>query len=214
MRTMVSCGVPACSVVSDPSCPVFIACSMSMHSAPRTSPTTMRSGRMRRALVTKSRMVTAPCPSIDASRASSLTTWGWHANLSSAESSIVTIRSFFGISQDNALSSVVLPEPVPPATAKSCRNLTAQDSNPAYQLGSDPSLTSSSKELIRSENFRMVTQVPSIAAGGITTLTRYPLGRRALTSGLRSSTRLPKGEMMRSTTIRICSSLSNRGPRG
>ena len=39
----------------DPSWPVFIACSMSSDSAPRTSPMTMRSGRMRRLLRSKSR---------------------------------------------------------------------------------------------------------------------------------------------------------------
>ena len=39
-------------VVRLPSWPVFIACSMSSASSPRTSPTMMRSGRMRRALMT------------------------------------------------------------------------------------------------------------------------------------------------------------------
>src|ERR671931_318080 len=37
-------GVFACTVVSDPSWPVFIAWSMSSASSPRVSPTTMRSG--------------------------------------------------------------------------------------------------------------------------------------------------------------------------
>ena len=40
----------ACAVESDPSCPVFIAWSMSSASPPRTSPTMIRSGRIRRAL--------------------------------------------------------------------------------------------------------------------------------------------------------------------
>ena len=53
----------ACTVVSEPSWPVFIACSMSSASPPRTSPTMMRSGRMRSALRTRSRIVTAPRPS-------------------------------------------------------------------------------------------------------------------------------------------------------
>ena len=43
------------SVVRLPSWPVFIACSMSSASSPRTSPTMMRSGRIRRALTTSSR---------------------------------------------------------------------------------------------------------------------------------------------------------------
>ena len=38
-------------VVKLPSWPVFIACSMSSASSPRTSPTMMRSGRMRSALI-------------------------------------------------------------------------------------------------------------------------------------------------------------------
>ena len=45
---------------SEPSWPVFIAWSMSSASAPRTSPTMMRSGRMRSELRTRSRMVTSP----------------------------------------------------------------------------------------------------------------------------------------------------------
>jgi hypothetical protein len=50
-------------VVSDPSWPVFMAWSMSMASSPRTSPTMIRSGRIRRALITSSRWRTAPFPS-------------------------------------------------------------------------------------------------------------------------------------------------------
>ena len=60
MRLSASRGVLACTVVSEPSWPVFIACSMSSASAPRTSPTMMRSGRMRRLLRTRSRWVTSP----------------------------------------------------------------------------------------------------------------------------------------------------------
>ena len=49
-RLSASRGVLAWSVVSEPSWPVFIACSMSTASAPRTSPMMIRSGRMRSAL--------------------------------------------------------------------------------------------------------------------------------------------------------------------
>ena len=45
-------GLLACPVVMEPSCPVFIACNMSSASPPRTSPTTILSGRIRRALIT------------------------------------------------------------------------------------------------------------------------------------------------------------------
>ena len=56
MRASASRGELAWIVESDPSWPVFIACSMSRLSAPRTSPTMMRSGRMRSELRTRSRM--------------------------------------------------------------------------------------------------------------------------------------------------------------
>ena len=63
-RESMSRGVLAWPVVSEPSWPVFIAWSMSSASPPRHSPTTMRSGRMRRQLITRSRMVIAPLPSM------------------------------------------------------------------------------------------------------------------------------------------------------
>ena len=52
-RASASRGVLAWTVVSEPSWPVFMACSMSSASPPRTSPTTMRSGRMRSAFLTQ-----------------------------------------------------------------------------------------------------------------------------------------------------------------
>ena len=63
-RASASRGELACSVDSEPSWPVFIAWSMSSASPPRTSPTTMRSGRMRSALRTRSRARTSPLPSM------------------------------------------------------------------------------------------------------------------------------------------------------
>ena len=59
----------------EPSWPVFMACSMSSASAPRDSPTMMRSGRIRRVLITRSRCVMAPAPSMFAGRVSRRTTW-------------------------------------------------------------------------------------------------------------------------------------------
>ncbi len=52
MRLRASLGVFACTVVSEPSWPVFMAWSMSTASSERTSPTMIRSGRIRRALTT------------------------------------------------------------------------------------------------------------------------------------------------------------------
>ncbi len=74
IRESASRAVLACTVVMDPSWPVFMACSMSKVSAPRTSPTMMRSGRMRRAFFTRSRCVMAPVPEGVAGRVSRRTT--------------------------------------------------------------------------------------------------------------------------------------------
>ena len=54
-----------------------------------------------------------PSPSMFGGRASRRSTWRWWSD-SSAASSIVTMRSLFGIDAESAFSSVVLPEPVPP----------------------------------------------------------------------------------------------------
>ena len=62
-RSSASRGELPWMVVSEPSWPVFIASSMSSASAPRTSPTMMRVGRMRSALRTRSRMLISPAPS-------------------------------------------------------------------------------------------------------------------------------------------------------
>ena len=62
-RARASRAVLAWTVVIEPAWPVFMAWSMSRASPPRHSPTTIRSGRIRRALRTRSRMRTSPCPS-------------------------------------------------------------------------------------------------------------------------------------------------------
>ncbi len=59
-RRRASSGELAWHVDSEPSWPVFIAHNMSTASGPRTSPTMIRSGRMRRALRTSWRIVVAP----------------------------------------------------------------------------------------------------------------------------------------------------------
>jgi pilus assembly protein CpaF len=64
------------AVDMEPSWPVFMASSMSKASPARTSPTMMRSGRMRRAFLTRSRWPTSPLPSILAGRVSRRPTCG------------------------------------------------------------------------------------------------------------------------------------------
>ena len=115
-------------VAIEPSWPVFMACSMSMTSAPRTSPTTTRSGRMRRLLRINSRMLTAPLPSKPPWHDSSRTTCGWMSD-SSAVSSTVTTRSVSGMKKASAFKSEVLPELVPPDTRMLQRFFTASCSS-------------------------------------------------------------------------------------
>src|SRR6476619_5986157 len=112
-RARASRGVLAWTVVSEPSWPVFMACSMSTVSGPRHSPTMMRSGRIRRVLRTRSRIVTWPLPSMLDGRDSRVITWSC-LSWSSAASSTVMIRSSEGMAADSTFSVVVLPEPVPP----------------------------------------------------------------------------------------------------
>ena len=106
-------GVLAWAVVSDPSWPVFIAWSMSSASPPRHSPTITRSGRIRKVALMQSRAVMAPVPSMFAGRVSMRIQCSL-ASCSSAESSMLTMRSSSWMKLLRTLSSVVLPEPVPP----------------------------------------------------------------------------------------------------
>ena len=73
-RESTSRGLLACTVQIEPSWPVFIACSMSRAAASRISPTTIRSGRIRSALRTRSRIFTSPLPSMFGGRDSSRST--------------------------------------------------------------------------------------------------------------------------------------------
>ena len=121
-------------VVMLPSWPVFMAWSMSSASGPRHSPMMIRSGRMRKALRTRSRVVTSPWPSMFGGRVSIRTTCGcW--SCSSAASSMVATRSSAGMNADRALSSVVLPLPVPPEMTMLTRALTQADEELDHLLG-------------------------------------------------------------------------------
>ena len=133
-RYSASRGLLAWIVVKLPSWPVFMACSMSSASSLRTSPTMMRSGRIRRALTTSSRARTAPLPSMFAGRVSSRTTCRCRS-FSSAASSIVTTRSFAPMKLDSMFSSVVLPAPVPPDTMRFRRQAIAAVRNSMHRLG-------------------------------------------------------------------------------
>src|SRR5712692_8851552 len=113
---------------------------MSSASGPRHSPTTMRSGRMRRQLRTRSRIEMAPLPSTFCGFDSRLITCTCLSR-SSAASSHVTMRSLAGMKPDNTLSSVVLPEPVPPDTMTLSRVRTAASRYPMIAAVAPPELT-------------------------------------------------------------------------
>ena len=190
-------GVLACKVASDPSWPVFMACNMSRASAPRTSPTMMRSGRMRRQLRTRSRWVTSPRPSMLGGRDSRRTTWSC-LSCSSAASSTVTMRSSWGMNPDRQLSMVVLPVPVPPEMRMLSRASTMPWSTSAMSRVMARKRIRSSMVSFSLANLRMDSAGPSMASGGMMALTREPSGRRASTMGEDSSTRRPTRDTMRS----------------
>src|SRR5919112_1870666 len=158
-RAMASRGELACTVDSEPSWPVFIAWSMSSDSPPRHSPTTIRSGRMRSELRTRSRMVIAPLPSMFGGRDSNRTTWScW--SWSSTASSMVTIRSPSGMKEESTLSRVVFPVPVPPETMTLSRASTQACSSSAISGDSVPNPIRSSTPKGSLANLRMVSVEP------------------------------------------------------
>ena len=177
-------GLLAWPVDIEPSWPVFMAWSMSSASPERHSPTMMRSGRMRRALRTSSRIGIAPLPSMFGGRDSSVTTCSWRS-CSSAASSIVTIRSSFGMNDERTLSVVVLPEPVPPETKMFRRASTHARRKSNMSAVAVPNRMRSSTVNGEAENFRIVMTGPTRDSGGMMALTREPSVRRASTIGRR-----------------------------
>ncbi|CNI23133.1 Uncharacterised protein [Yersinia enterocolitica] len=148
----------------------------------------IRSGRIRSELMTKSRMVIWPVFPNPASRVSIRTTCGC-SRLSSAASSKVITLSFSDIYIDNALSNVVLPEPVPPEIITLTRQLAAIMRKLAISLLMAPISTKSSNFRLLLLNFRIESTVPSNAIGLIATLIRLPSIKRASASGRPSSIR-------------------------
>ncbi|MNR02168.1 hypothetical protein D3C85_1180100 [compost metagenome] len=188
---------------------MFIACIISITSAPRTSPTMIRSGRMRRLLRSRSRMDTTPAPSKPPGRLSRRTTWLVPSE-SSAVSSMVMTRSLAGMKLASALSSEVLPELVPPLTRMLQRARTAISRSCAMPASKVPSFTRSAGVSGSFLNFRIDTDRPSIAKGSMITLMRPPSGKRASTIGLDSSSRRPSGARMRRTMRITCSESAKR----
>ena len=167
-----------------------IACSMSSTSEPRTSPTMIRSGRIRSELLQQVALG-------DLAFALEVGRSGFQAHhvgllqRSSAESSIVTIRSSSGTKLVRQLSIVVLPEPVPPQTRRLSRARTTAWRNSAISVVSVPLRSRSSMVSGWRPKRRMDKTGPSTASGGMIALTREPSGSRASTIGEDSSTRRP-----------------------
>lgn len=148
--------------------------------------------------MTRSLIVTSPKPSMFLGRASRRITWGCVVKRSSAESSMVMMRSVGGMQAESALSNVVFPLPVPPETAILRLRWTAQRKKVRTSLSNEPRSRMSSSEKNCSRNLRIVRIGPSSERGGMIAFTRCPCLRRALTIGDVSSMRLPSGEMIRS----------------
>ena len=102
-----------------------------------------------------------------------------------------------GTAADSAFSSVVLPAPVPPEmTMLSFARTSARSSS---TVGASVDAISTSCSSVNSRGKRRIVSVgPLSASGGMITLTRSPVGRRASTIGLDSSTRRLTWETMRS----------------
>ena len=120
------------------------------------------------------------------------------------------ILSSGGTWQERALSSVVLPLPVPPETAMLLRARTAQMSKRRTLRSTEPLSTMSCKVMTREVNVLIVSIGPSSASGGTMAFTRCPCARRAFTIGDDSSIRLPSWPMIRSMSILTSSSLAKR----
>src|ERR1044071_2313177 len=96
---------------------------------------------------------------------------------------MVTVRSVLSIIRDMAFSSVVFPDPVPPEIRILSRHRAAIFSTVA--IDDDMLLLAAMMSSVIDflENFRIETEAPSIASGGMMILTRLPSGRRASTHG-------------------------------
>ena len=195
-------------VPQPPSWPVFSAASMSVTSAPRTSPTTSRSGRIRRACRTRSRSEISPLPSTFASRLSRLTTCGCFG-LSSLESSTMTSRSRGSTSDSRAASSVVFPLPVPPETRNATRVWMSASSSSAPAGPSEPASTRSATERPARAGTRSDRHVPGLATGASAAWKRVPSRSRTSTNGEASSSLRPAAAANRCANRRTAASSAN-----
>ena len=182
---------------------------MSRDSASRTSPMRMRSGRIRRASLTRRRNSMAPVPS----------RFGWRHCMpttsrsgtdSSKISSQVTTRSRGGIEAERQLSIVVLPDWVAPETRMFMPLSTAACSSEAAPALREFMRTRSGRRRARTTNLRMLMLVCLRVISGITACSREPSGREASTKGEERSRRRPEGLSMRSSRLLMARGLRCR----
>ena len=166
------------------------ACNISSASSPLTSPTIILSGRIRSAVLIRSRILISPVPSTFAFRASSRTRFGIPVICSSALSSMVIIRSSFGIKSDNTFRKVVFPDPVPPLIKMFYFAFTAWISIVGASFPIEPVSIIVSIVILLFGNFLIVTIGPLSATGGSTTFTLDPSSSLASTIGVASLTTL------------------------
>ena len=108
-------------------------------------------------------------------------------------------RSPAGIIPLRTLSSVVLPDDVPPDTSMLHRCSTHARSSATADGVSDRQRIRSSDVTWDVGNLRMVMHGPLTASGSMIAFTRDPSRRRASTSGCDRSIRRPSGATIRST---------------
>ena len=195
----------ACTV-HIPGSPELSAISRSRLSSCRTSPTTIRDGRIRSASLTSRRSLISPVPSRLGWRHCMPTTSG-NGTFSSKTSSQVTTRSPDGIAAVRQLSSVVLPAWVPPATRMLRPADTAASRNAAHCAVIVPRDTRSSRWVARTTNLRMFTDQCARVMSGIATCSRDPSGSIASTNGVDRSTRRPEDFSIFSTRSRTSSAV-------
>ena len=98
------------------------------------------------------------------------------------------------MNDDSALSSVVLPEPVPPEMITLSRASTIACSTSTTLAGIEPYEIMVAILIGILENLRIDSSDPSMAKGATIALTREPSASRASTNGDDSSTRRPTAE--------------------
>ncbi len=159
--------------------------SRSSASSCRTSPTMIRSGRIRSASLTSRRSRISPVPSRLGCRVCIATDVRAAAIRSSKTSSQVMTRSRGGIALARQLSIVVLPACVPPATTMLSPAATAASRNRAACAGSVPRLDELVEGMGRDDELPDVHAQCSRVMSGITTCSRDPSGEHRVHEGAR-----------------------------